>query len=222
MCTKKEHMVLFHTLKSALRFPSASTDSSLLFEEFYKKKISNLFLYYWRNSEVAKKKKKEKAGNWKVKLMYCSFRPKCCQNSLNNGWQCAVTTLCPSASCFYQFSFLLVCVLLQRSVLPSPLCLLLKDHVCKEWSSRMGLSLAHAPFRQFLLSKIVHPQEKVFPADIEKFPSRTTKVRNYLVFLLALPHISRGSFCCLTGQLNEGLFQRRYYKGHWPLIRTAP
>lgn len=38
MSTKKEHMVLFCTLKSAPHFQSASTDSGSIFEGFYKKR----------------------------------------------------------------------------------------------------------------------------------------------------------------------------------------
>lgn len=118
----------------------------------------------------------------------------------------------PSSSYTYQFSYSLISGLGATAKVSPPsvpvhfICCC-KHHVFKVQSLGRGPS-PHTHI--FLLLKAQRCSHSHFEIPF----SHTTKVRQYSFFFLALPQISGSGYCCLTGQLNEDVFQRWHYKGH--------
>lgn len=172
----------------------------------------NLFLYCWRNNGVAKKK----AENSKVRQTRRSFRPRCCGDARRGGclWalQCAVVALLPlhPACIASPVSGPGVPAQVRPPSVPVRFICCCKHHVCKVQSLGRGFS-SHTHLFPLLKTHRCSPQPfwNSFHAH--------NKGEEVFIFFLALPRISGSGYCCLTGQLNEDVFQRWHYKGHRPL-----
>lgn len=85
-----------------------------------------------------------------------------------------------------------------------------KHHVCKLQSLGRGFS-SHTHL--FLLLKT----HRCSPQPFWNSFHAHNKGEEVFIFFLALPRISGSGYCCLTGQLNEDVFQRWHIKDidHW-------